>query len=148
MTQSPNQLKNLIPFDQLSPSERTVIAKKGAEASNKTQALNKMVAKIVDTMAKHRATEKEKRMIEQVFPDIPPKEVNKAAMLIASLFNQGVIKGNTKAAEMLLKMMGVIKDSREITGNIVTQKVFVTQGQQQEVEKHIEEVIADDGKSE
>lgn len=148
MTQSPNQLKNLIPFDKLSPSERTVIAKKGAEASNKTQALSRMIAKIVDSMAKHKVTETEKAMLAKVFPDLPEDEVNKSAMLIGSLFNQGIIKGNTKAAEMLLRLMGVLKDQRELSGSIVTQKVFVTQGQQIAVDKHIEEVIADDGKSE
>lgn len=142
------QMKNLKPLNERSQRDRKEIAKMGAEASNKAQALDKMIARIVESMAKHKATEQEKSMLQKVFPELPAQDVNKSSMVIASLWNQAVIRGNTKAAEMILKLMGALKDQREISGNIVTQKVFVTQGQQQSVEKHIEEVLADDGKSE
>ena len=145
MTQS--QLDNLVSFRDRSPRERSEISRKGADASNKKQALNAMIAEIVDSMAKHKATSQERNMLKKIFPDLPEREVNKSAMLIGALWNQGVVRGNTKAAEMLLKLMGVLKEQRELTGNIVTQKVFVTQGQAQSVDKHIEDVIADDGAS-
>lgn len=142
------QLANLKPFGQRTERECKEIRSKGGKATKAKFDMQEMFKSMVESMATHKLTETEYSILNKIFPNIKKEDANKMAMLVGSLYNQGVSRGNTKAIELFLKALGVLKDQSEISGNIVTQKVFVTQGQQQAVDKHIKEVIADDGKSE
>lgn len=139
------QKMNLIPFGKLSPRERTEIARKGAKATNEKRAMNKVLGELLENMGKHRATDNEKKVLQTLFPDMDEKKLNKAAMIVGSLFNQGISKGNIKAIELLMKLYGLLPNATEVTGSIVTQKVFVTQEERKAALDHIHKVIEDDG---
>lgn len=139
------QKMNLIPFGKLSPRERTEIARKGAKATNEKRAMNKVLGELLENMGKHRATDNEKKVLQTLFPDMDEKKLNKAAMIVGSLFNQGISKGNIKAIELLMKLYGLLPNTTEVTGSIVTQKVFVTQEERKAALDHIHKVIEDDG---
>ena len=86
-------------------------------------------------------TEKEKSAIRNLFPTIAEEECVNKAMLIASLKRES-IKGNVKAIELLLSLLGELP-AKEVSGSIVTQKVFISQEQQNATLKHIAQVIND-----
>lgn len=146
MTVTEKQLKNLVPFGKLSQRERTEIARKGAKATNEKRAMNKVLADLLESMGKHKATENEKKVLKTLFPDMDENKLNKAAMIVGSLFNQGISKGNIKAIELLMKLYGLLPNTTEVTGSIVTQKVFVTQAERKATLDHIHKVIEDDNK--
>lgn len=137
------QKKNLIPFAERSQSEAREIRRKGALAATAVKNEKKTLRALIEEMGKMPATETEKAMFKNLFPGVEPEKITKDMMVIASAFNQG-IRGNIKAMSFLRDTKGE-KPETTISGNIVSQKVFITPEQQKAVEEHIVEVLADDG---
>lgn len=138
------QKANLIPVTKRSESEARAIRSKGALAATAVKNRKKTLREIIEQLGNLKATETEKAMFKNIFPEIDPEEVTKDMMLVASAYNQAVGRGNIKAMSFLRDTKGE-KPETTITGNIVSQKVFITPEQQKAVEEHIVEVLADDG---
>lgn len=132
------------PFGEYPPEVRSQMARNGAIKANKTLARKKMMKELVETLMEQKPTEKELSILKNMFPKIEDGDCLNKTMLVASL-KQQALKGNVKAVELLLALLGELP-AKEITGNVVTQKVFVSEAQQKEVEKHIKEVLDDDGR--
>lgn len=113
-------------------------------ATNAIKNEKKTLRALIEEMGNMEATETEKAVFKNLFPGVPPEKITKDMMLIASAFNQAVNRGNIKAMSFLRDTKGE-KPETTITGNIVSQKVFITPEQQKAVEEHIVEVLADDG---
>lgn len=143
-TVTEKQRKNLIPFADRSQSEARAIRSKGAYAATAVKNEKKTLRALIEEMGNMEATETEKAVFKNLFPGVPPEKITKDMMLIASAFNQAVNRGNIKAMSFLRDTKGE-KPETTITGNIVSQKVFITPEQQKAVEEHIVEVLADDG---
>lgn len=143
---SPNSLKNLeaTKFNNLSPERRREIARMGAEATNKILHNRKTFRELVQRIGSMQATKAEQQKILETFPDADPDEITKNLMLIASMFNQGIYRGNVKAASFIRDTAGE-KPATTIDGTLTTQKVFVTEKEEKEALAHIAEVIEDDG---
>lgn len=137
------QKSNLIPLTKRSESEARAIRQMGAKKTNEKKARRKTLRELIMEMGDMPATETEKAMFKNLFPNVTPEEITKDMMVVASAFNQG-IRGNIKAMSFLRDTKGE-KPETTITGNIVSQKVFITPEQQKAVEEHIVEVLADDG---
>lgn len=120
------------------------MARNGAIKANKTLARKRMMKELVETLMEQKPTDKELSILKSMFPKIDNDDCLNKTMLVASL-KQQALKGNVKAVELLLALLGELP-AKEITGNVVTQKVFISESQQKEVEKHIKEVIDDDGR--
>lgn len=138
------QRKNLVPLASRSPAERKEICQKGAAGATASKNRKKTLREIIEQLGNLKATDTEKAMFKNIFPEIDPEEVTKDMMLVASAYNQAVGRGNIKAMSFLRDTKGE-KPETTITGNIVSQKVFITPEQQKAVEEHIVEVLADDG---
>jgi len=138
------QRSNLVPLASRTPAERKEICQKGAMATNAIKNEKKTLRALIEEMGNMEATETEKAVFKNLFPGVPPEKITKDMMLIASAFNQAVNRGNIKAMSFLRDTKGE-KPETTITGNIVSQKVFITPEQQKAVEEHIVEVLADDG---
>ena len=132
------------PFGSYPPEVRKQMARNGAIKANKTLARKRMMKELVETLMEQKPTEKELSILKSMFPKIDNADCLNKTMLVASL-KQQALKGNVKAVELLLALLGELP-AKEITGNVVTQKVFISESQQKEVEKHIKEVIDDDGR--
>ena len=132
------------PFGQYPEEVRKQMARNGAIKSNQIQARKKMMKELVETLMEQKPTDKELSILKSMFPKIDNADCLNKTMLVASL-KQQALKGNVKAVELLLALLGELP-AKEITGNVVTQKVFISESQQKEVEKHIKEVIDDDGR--
>lgn len=132
------------PFGQYPAEVRKQMARNGAIKSNQIQARKKMMKELVETLMEQKPTDKELSILKSMFPKIDNADCLNKTMLVASL-KQQALKGNVKAVELLLALLGELP-AKEITGNVVTQKVFISESQQKEVEKHIKEVIDDDGR--
>ena len=141
---SEKSLKNLIPFSQMDPARHRELSVKGAEASNKLQHRRRTFAELVKTMGAMEATEREKERLLEAFPGFDPDEITKDMMLIASMYNQSIFRGNVKASSFLRDTAGEKPDTT-INGTLTTQKIFVSPEEQQQALEHIAEVIADDG---
>lgn len=141
---SPNSLKNLeaTKFNNLSPERRREIARMGAEATNKKINNRKTFRELVQRIGSMQATKAEQKKILETFPDADPDEITKNLMLVASMFNQGIYRGNVKAASFLRDTAGE-KPATTIDGTLTTQKVFVTAEEQTAVEEHIHKVISE-----
>lgn len=137
------QRKNLVPLASRTPAERKAICQKGAMATNAIKNEKKTLRALIEEMGNMPATETEKAMFKNLFPGVEPEKITKDMMVVASAFNQG-IRGNIKAMSFLRDTKGE-KPETTISGNIVSQKVFITPEQQKAVEEHIVEVLADDG---
>lgn len=131
------------PFGQYPPEVRKQMARNGAIKANKSLARKRMIKDIIETLMDQAPTEKEMSILKTMFPKISTEDCINKAMLIASL-KQQALKGNVKAVELMLALLGELP-AKEITGNVITQKVFVSQEQKNETLKHIDSIISDDG---
>jgi len=138
------QRANLIPLASRTPAERKAICQKGAAGTNAVKNEKKTLRKLIEEMGNMAATDTEKNMFKNLFPNIPQEQVTKDMMMVASAFNQAIARGNTKAMSWLRDTKGE-KPETTINGNIVSEKVFITPEQQKAVESHIAEVLEDDG---
>lgn len=138
------QRKNLVPLASRTPAERKEICQKGAAGANAAKNRKKTLRELIEQMGSMKATETEKAMFKNIFPGVPPEEITKDMMLIASAYNQAVGRGNIKAMSFIRDTKGE-KPETTINGNVVAERVFITPDQQKAVEEHIMEVLEDDG---
>ena len=139
---SEKSLANLKPFNTLTPERRREIALKGAEATNKLLKKRKTFKEIIETLGPMGATENEKEMFRQMFPDVDPDEITKDMMLIASMYRQAIAKGNVRASSMIRDTAGEKPDTN-ITGSITTEKIFITAEEKKVALEHIAQVVTD-----
>jgi hypothetical protein len=139
---NPNSLKNLIPQNERTPERRKEIAKMGAEATNKKIRKRKTFREIIEALGVSDATETEKQKFLQMFPGADPDEITKDMMLVASMYNQGIGRGNVKAAAMIRDTAGEKPDTT-ISGSITTEKIFISAAEKKAALKHIAEVVAE-----
>lgn len=139
---SEKSLANLIPLSQRDPKRRKEIAKMGAEATNKLKKKRKTFREIIETLGPMGATENEKEMFRQMFPDVDPDEITKDMMLIASMYRQAIAKGNVRASSMIRDTAGEKPDTN-ITGSITTEKIFITAEEKKVALEHIAQVVTD-----
>ncbi len=138
------QRKNLVPLASRSPAERKAICQKGAIGATAAKNRKKTLRELIEQLGNMKATDTEKAMFKNIFPGVDPEDVTKDMMLVASAYNQAVGRGNIKAMSFIRDTKGE-KPETTITGNIVSEKVFITPEQQKAVESHIAEVLEDDG---
>lgn len=136
-------LANLIPFNEMTPERRREIALKGAEATNKLLKKRKTFREIIETLGPMGATDNEKEMFRQMFPDVDPDDITKDMMLIAAMYRQAIVKGNVRASSMIRDTAGEKPDTN-ITGSITTEKIFITSEEKRVALEHIKKVITDD----
>lgn len=120
---SENSLKNLKPLSERNLSERKEIAKKGAEKTNRIK--------------------REKRQREAMLDDLF-KLLDREGIIDGTIdtIKEEVKSGNIKNAIELLKLVKPNElQMQQITGGVEIQKVFITEKEQQEVDKHIDDVI-------
>ncbi len=120
---SENSLKNLKPLSERNLSERKEIAKKGAEKTNRIK--------------------REKRQREAMLDDLF-KLLDKKGIIDGTIdtIKEEVKSGNIKNAIELLKLVKPNElQMQQITGGVEIQKVFITEKERQEVDKHIDDVI-------
>lgn len=142
--QNPNSLKNLeaTKFNNLSPERRREIARMGAAATNAKIKKRKTFREIIEALGVSDATEAEKQKFLQMFPGANPEEITKDMMLVASMYNQGIGRGNVKAAAMIRDTAGEKPDTT-ISGSITTEKIFISPAEKKAALKHIAEVVAE-----
>ena len=140
--QHPNSLKNLIPLNQRTPQQRKEIATKGALATNAKIKKRKTFREIIEALGVSDATEQEKQKFLQMFPGADPDEITKDMMLVASMYNQGIGRGNVKAAAMIRDTAGEKPDTT-ISGSITTEKIFISAAEKKAALKHIADVVAE-----
>lgn len=131
------------PFGAYPPEVRRQMARNGAIKANQSIARKKMMRELAQALMEQATTEKETAILHNMFPKIERSDCINKTMLIASL-KQQALKGNVKAVELLLSLLGELP-AKEITGSVVTQKVFISESDKQAVEEHIKEVLDDDG---
>lgn len=146
--QHPNSLKNLEPtkFNNLSPERRREIARMGAEATNKILHRRKTFRELIEAMGVEDATPLEKEKFLTMFPNVDPNDITKDMMLVASLYNQAIGRGNVKAAAMIRDTAGEKPDTT-ISGSITTEKIFISADEKKEALNHIAKVVAESTES-
>ncbi len=120
---SENSLKNLKPLSERNLSERKEIAKKGAEKTNRIK--------------------REKRQREAMLDDLF-KLLDRKGIIDGTIdtIKEEVKSGNIKNAIELLKLVKPNElQMQQITGGVEIQKVFITEKERREVDKHIDDVI-------
>ena len=120
---SENSLKNLRPFSERNQAERRELGKKGAEKANQIK--------------------REKRQRENMLYDLF-ELLDKDGIIDGTIdtIKEEVKSGNIKNAIELLKLVKPNElQTQQITGGLEIQKVFITEKEQQETDKHIDDVI-------
>lgn len=129
-------------FKNKSPEERKRIARLGNLAQQNVKKRRRTFREIIEALGTMTATEQEKERFLQMFPGADRNEITKDMMLIASMYNQAVGRGNVKAAGMIRDTVGEKPDTN-ITGSITTEKIFISEKEHKETIQHIQKVIAD-----
>ena len=117
---SENSLKNLKPFSERSEAERREFGKKGAEKANRIK--------------------REKRQRENMLYDLF-ELLDKEGIIDGTIatIKEEVKNRNIKNAIELLKLVKPNETQvQQITGGLEIQKVFITEKEQQQTDKHIE----------
>lgn len=142
MTVTEKQRQNLVPLASRSPAERKAICQKGAEGATAVKNRKKTLRELIEQLGNSKITQTEKEMFQRLFPGCDPEEVTKDMMLVASAYNQAISRGNTKAMSFIRDTKGE-KPETTISGNFVSEKIFITPEEQKAVEEHIAEVLDD-----
>lgn len=120
---SENSLKNLKPFSERSQAERRELGKKGAERTNQIK--------------------REKRQRENMLYDLF-ELLDKEGIIDGTIdtIKEEVKNGNIKNAIELLKLVKPNETQvQQITGALEVQKIFITEDEKKETDKHIDDVI-------
>lgn len=132
----PHNLKNR------TPEERREIARLGNLAQQNVKKRRRTFREIIEALGTMTATEQEKERFLQMFPGADRNEITKDMMLIASMYNQAVGRGNVKAAGMIRDTVGEKPDTT-ISGTLTTEKIFISEKEHKETIQHIQKVITD-----
>ena len=101
-----NGKANLIPITSRTPEERSEIARKGAEATNKKLKERKTMREQLELLMKLPLSPKQDKLREQIKElGIPDSEINMQMAMNVSMYQQA-IKGNTKAYEIVRDTIG------------------------------------------
>ena len=120
---SENSLKNLKPFSERSQAERREFGKKGAEKTNQIK----------------REKRKRENMLIELFELLDKEGIIDGTI---DTIKEEVKNGNIKNAIELLKLVKPNElQTQQITGGLEIQKVFITEKEQQETDKHIDDVM-------
>ena len=122
---SENSLKNLEKgnFANKNPAERKEIARKGAERTNQIK----------------REKRKRENMLFELFELLDREGIIDGTI---DTIKEEVKNGNIKNAIELLKLVRPNElQMQQISGSLEIQKVFITEKEQQETDKHIDDVI-------
>ena len=122
---SENSLKNLEKgnFANKNPAERKEIARKGAERTNQIK----------------REKRKRENMLFELFELLDREGIIDGTI---DTIKEEVKNGNIKNAIELLKLVKPNElQMQQISGSLEIQKVFITEKEQQETDKHIDDVI-------
>ena len=120
---SENSLKNLKPLSERNLSERKEIAKKGAEKTNRIK----------------REKRQRENMLYELFELLDREGIIDGTI---DTIKEEVKSGNIKNAIELLKLVKPNElQMQQITGGVEIQKVFITEKERREVDKHIDDVI-------
>ena len=120
---SENSLNNLKPLSERTQSERKEIARKGAEKTNQIK----------------REKRKRENMLSELFELLDREGIIDGTI---DTIKEEVKSGNIKNAIELLKLVKPNElQKQQITGGVEIQKVFITEKELQEVDKHINDYI-------
>lgn len=136
------QNANLINLRERTPEEKRRIAKLGNLAQQQFKKKRKALKEIIETLGMSPANQLEKEKFQTMFPGVEVDGLTKDMMLVASMYNQSIGRGNVKAASFLRDTVGEKPDTT-ISGSITTEKIFVTKEDEQKVLQHIKEVLND-----
>lgn len=78
----------------------------------------------------------------QLFPGVEPEDLTNGMALAMSMFNKAVVDGDVKAAQFVRDTAGEMPE-QVISGNLGQSTVFVTEQDQNNIIKHIQEVLND-----
>lgn len=131
-------------FKNISKERGREVARMGAKATNEKKRIKKTFREVIEALGMSQATDREKDKFVEMFPNMDPNDVAKIHMIVASMYNQAVNRGNVRAAEFLRDSAGE-KPTTIIDGTIATEKIFVTKEDEKNALEHIAGVIADDG---
>lgn len=120
---SENSLKNLKPFSERSQAERREFGKKGAEKTNQIK----------------REKRKRENMLIELFELLDKEGIIDGTI---DTIKEEVKNGNIKNAIELLKLVKPNETQvQQITGALEVQKIFITEDEKKETDKHIDDVI-------
>lgn len=91
--------ENLIPFNELSPRERTEMARKGAMASNKKQKERRMMKEVVKSLMTEEMSPELVSKLKDKLPFLQDDMTFQTAMVMGQLMS--AMDGNSKAFELL-----------------------------------------------
>jgi hypothetical protein len=94
--------ENLIPFNERPPREHRELSRKGAYASNKVQAQNRMTHKVVQNLMKMKLNADTVAALKEKFPFLEDGMDMQTAIVLGQM--KSAIDGNSKAFELLSTM--------------------------------------------
>ena len=120
---SENSLKNLRPFSERNQAERRELGKIGAEKANQIK----------------REKRKRENMLTELFELLDKEGIIDGTI---DTIKEEVQNGNIKNAIELLKLVKPNETQvQQITGALEVQKIFITEDEKKETDKHIDDVI-------
>lgn len=96
-------------FDSRSTSEARELGRKGGIASGEARRRNRTLRELAQIISE--------KKVNMPMPDGSTEEMTYDAALVQSMYQKAVVKGDTKAATFIAKVLGEIEDKHVVEGN-------------------------------
>lgn len=114
----------------------------GGKASADARRRKKSLKELTQALLEMKPHEKIAARSKQLFPEINPEDLTNGMVLAMAMFDKAIKEQDVKAAQFVRDTAGEMPE-QVISGNLGQSTVFVTEQDQNNIIKHIQEVLND-----
>lgn len=114
----------------------------GGKASADARRRKKSLKELTQALLEMKPHEKIAAKSKQLFPEINPEDLTNGMVLAMAMFDKAIKEQDVKAAQFVRDTAGEMPE-QVISGNLGQSTVFVTEQDQNNIIKHIQEVLND-----
>lgn len=112
--------------------------KASADARRRKKSLKELTQALLEMKPQELIISQAKKM----FPDVSPEDLTNGMILTMAMFDKAISEKDVKAAQFVRDTAGEVPE-QVISGNLGQSTVFVTEQDQNQIIKHIQEVLND-----
>lgn len=114
----------------------------GGKASADARRRKKSLKELTQALLEMKPHDKIAARSKMLFPDVDPEDLTNGMILAMAMFDKAIKDQDVKAAQFVRDTAGEVPE-QVISGNLGQSTVFVTEQDQNQIIKHIQEVLND-----
>lgn len=128
--------------ENYTPEEARIFGALGGKASADARRRKKSLKELTQALLEMKPHEIIAAKSKQLFPEINPEDLTNGMVLAMAMFDKAIKEQDVKAAQFVRDTAGEMPE-QVISGNLGQSTVFVTEQDQNNIIKHIQEVLND-----